>query len=558
MGRGSKSCRRLNEHGSVGEPCGGLSEGPADLAAVMRNAEEILRNSRETLAKARGVEKALWDEVMWEEVMRMDEQWASTLIETAPYAVITMGVNGVITGWNTQAERIFGWSGAEALGRRMTETILPLRHREFFERILRRFAGKGEGDFWNKESEIVALHRDGREFPAEMALSQEQYPDGWSLNLFLHDISERKRKQEALQRSEEHLGLLLDATPQAIYSIDYAGICTFCNQSCATLLGYKSAEDLLGRDMRKLAHHSRPDGAPYGAEEFPILRPFENGEAAHLSGEVAWHADGYSIPVDYWSSPIRKGEAVVGAVVTLVDTRETAEAANRGRKDFMSNMSHEIRTPMNGIIGMTTLALDTKLTSEQRYYLTTALDSAESLMKIVDDVFDFSALQADELELTSAGFDLKMTLDAALAAVAARADKKNLKLGRELGPGVPRTVVGDSVRLQQILVNLLGNGIKFTDRGELRLRVEKPSSEDEEAMLHFSVRDTGVGVPAEKRQTIFQAFTQADSSSARRYGGTGLGLTIAAQLVAMMGGRIWMESEVGKGSTVHFTVRLDF
>jgi PAS domain S-box-containing protein len=476
-----------------------------------------------------------------------------------------MSEDGVITGWNTQAERIFGWSGAEALGRRMTETILPLRHREFFEPILRRFAGKGEGDFWNKESEIVALHRDGREFPAEMAVSQEQYPDGWSLNLFLHDISERKRKEEALARSEEHLGLLLDATPQAIYSIDHAGICTFCNQACATLLGYKGADDLLGQDMHKLAHHTRPDGAAYPAEECAIFRPLETGEAVHVSGEVVWHADGNSIPVDYWSSPIRKGEVVLGAVVTLVvitdDIRETAEVANRNKREFMSNMSHEIRTPMNGIIGMTTLALDTKLTSEQRYYLTTALDSAESLMKIVNDVFDFSALEADELELTSAGFDLQMTLDAALAAVAGPADKKHLKLSRELGPGIPRTVVGDSVRLQQILVNLLSNGIKFTERGEVQLRVEKASSEapgqDGDAMLHFSVRDTGIGVSAEKRQTIFQAFTQGDGSSTRRYGGTGLGLTIAAQLVAMMGGMIRMESEVGKGSTVHFTVRLD-
>ena len=257
----------------------------------------------------------------------MDEQWAQTIIENAPYAVISMDEQGVITDWNTHAERIFGWSSEEALGRRMTETILPLRHREFFERILRRFAGKGEGQFWNKESEIVALHRDGREFPAEMAVSQEQYPDGWTLNLFLHDISERKRKEEALARSEEHLSLLLDATPQAIYSIDHAGICTFCNQSCARLLGYRSAEDLLGQDMHKLVHHTRPDGAPYASEECQIFRPLENGQAVHVSGEVVWGADGNSIPVDYWSSPIRNGEVVVGAVVTL----ESMEAANRAR-----------------------------------------------------------------------------------------------------------------------------------------------------------------------------------------------------------------------------------
>jgi PAS domain S-box-containing protein len=530
----------------MAESGGGSSGGPEDLASVMRNAAEILRNARETLARARAVEEAIW----------MDEHWAQNMIETAPYAVVTMDAEGVITGWNAQAETIFGWPTEEALGRRMTETILPQRHREFFDRSLRLFVEKGEGQFWNQRGEIVALFRDGREFPAEMAVSQEKYPDGWSFTLFLHDISERKRKEEALARSEDHLGSVLDAVPQAVYSIDHAGICTYCNQACIRLLGYKGAEELLGQDMHKLAHHTRVDGTPYAAKDCAIFRPFEKGEPAHVSEEVVWHADGGSISVEYWSSPIRKGAVLTGAVVTLLEKRETVEFAT-AKSEFMSNMSHEIRTPMNGVIGMTVLALETNLTPEQRYYLATALDSAESLMKIVDDVRDFSALKDGELTLSSVEFDLEKILGAAVAELEGPAGKKNLKLGWELGPGVPPKVAGDPVRLQQVLVNLLNNGVKFTEKGEVHVRVQKASGQDEGTMLHFSVRDTGVGVAPEKRRMIFQAYAQADGSSTRRYTGTGLGLAIVTQLVALMGGRVWMESEVGKGSVFHFTTQMD-
>jgi len=384
------------------------------------------------------------------------------------------------------------------------------------------------------------------------------------------EVGVRARAETALRESSDLVRLLLDSIPEGIYGIDTEGNCTFCNPSCLRILGHQRSEELLGRDMHAVLHHSRQDGTPYPVEQCHIYEAFRRGRGTHIDDEVLWRRDGTSFPAEYWSYPMLRDGNVIGTVVTFVDitqrkhaelvlreARETAEAGSRAKSEFLANMSHEIRTPMNGIIGMTELALDTELNHEQRGYLNLVKSSSESLLVLLNDILDFSKIEAGKLDMEIIEFSLRDCLDDAIKVLSIRAHEKGLELASHMLRDVPDALRGDPTRLRQIVTNLIGNAIKFTSQGEVVIRVETQHEGGGQTTLHFSVRDTGLGIPVEKQATIFEAFTQADNSTTRKYGGTGLGLSISLRLVEKMNGRMWLESQPDRGSTFHFTARFE-
>ncbi|MDE3180821.1 MAG: PAS domain S-box protein, partial [Acidobacteriota bacterium] len=389
----------------------------------------------------------------------------------------------------------------------------------------------------------------------------------------VEDISTRKRAEAALAESEEQFRLVLESTAEAIIGIDLSGTLMFANPATLRLLGYSDLTEVLGKNAHTLMHHSHADGRPYPIEECSIYR-FPGGVAGvHSDTEVFWRADESCFPVEYTAYPMFKEAQRIGAVVTFMDittrkeaeaalvkAKEAAEATSRSKSEFLANMSHEIRTPMNGIVGVTELLLETELTPLQREYLDMVKTSAESLTFIINDILDFSKIEARKLSTESIDFNLRDCVEETVRSVALRAAEKDLELTCRIQPCLPETVAGDPGRLRQILLNLLGNAVKFTPSGEVDLSVDRwdePGGRGANGhFLHFQVHDTGIGIPTEKQSLVFESFVQADSSSTRRYGGTGLGLTIASHLAGMMGGSMWLESEPGKGSTFHFTVHL--
>jgi PAS domain S-box-containing protein len=380
------------------------------------------------------------------------------------------------------------------------------------------------------------------------------------------EVKERMRAEETLLEERQVLRALIDNVPDYMYVKDLDCRFVVANNSVARQMGAKSPEELMGKtDFDFYPRHLAE--AFYKDEQ----RVMHSGQAEVNREETGLDPQGNASYVMTTQVPLRDkngrvtGLAGIGTDIThlkkiqaeMQEARETAEAANKAKSEFLANMSHEIRTPLNGVMGMTDLALETELTAEQRDYLETVKTSGDSLLTVINDILDFSKIEAGKLDLEAIDFNLRESLETTMKTLALRADEKGLELLCEVAPEIPEVVRGDSARLRQIVVNLVGNAIKFTDAGEVAVRVQVESKQGAEYICRFTVADTGIGIPADKRETVFDPFSQADSSTTRKYGGTGLGLTISMRLVKMMGGRMWVESEVGRGTEFHFTVRLE-
>ncbi len=364
------------------------------------------------------------------------------------------------------------------------------------------------------------------------------------------DVTERTESEQSVRRLSRQNELILHSAAEGICGLDPSGRITFSNPAAARITGW-SVEEMIGTDLRAAFHDVELNGS------------------ASSSVESFRRRDGSSFPVEYVSTPIIEDGRSLGEVVLFRDiterrqaerelyrAKEAAEAANRAKSDFLANMSHEIRTPMNGVLGMTELALQTDLTSEQKEQLEMVKSSADSLLTVINDILDFSKIEAGKLDVDEVEFTIRDCVVGAIGQLALSAEQKGLELLCDIAEDTPEFAIGDPARIRQILVNLVGNAIKFTERGQILVTMAVKSRDEETITLQAGVRDTGMGVPESKLRLIFERFTQADSSTTRKFGGTGLGLTITSRLVSMMGGRIWVESQDGAGSHFQFTLNL--
>ena len=364
-----------------------------------------------------------------------------------------------------------------------------------------------------------------------------------------------------LERRERMLITTLSSISDFAYVFDRDGRFVYVNQPLLDLWGI-TLQEAEGKNFFDLKY---PDELATLLLQ-QIQEVFD--KTTRITGETPYTSpDGVRGDYEYIFSPVFEADGAVESVVgitrditsrkreteALAVAKNAAEAANRAKSEFLANMSHEIRTPMNAVIGMTDLVLDTDLTAEQNENLAIVKSSADSLLAVINDILDFSRIEAGKLELDPIDFSLRDAIGDTAKALAWKAHQQGLELIVDVSAGIPQTVRGDPGRLRQILINLLGNAIKFTPHGEVVLRVVGEPATTPGVMLHFAVIDTGIGIAPDRQQRVFEAFTQADGSTTRAYGGTGLGLTISSRLVQLMGGRVWVESEAGKGSTFHFT-----
>ena len=470
-----------------------------------------------------------------EDKLQKSEERFKELYESAPVGYQEYDVEGRITNVNQTGLEMLGYTHQEMDGEFMWK--FNVEEEIVHQQILAKLSGTLPP---GRNLEWTYRRKDGATFPVliEDRLIRDEKGEIKGIRCTVQDVTERKRAEHKVRSERAKLSAMISVMEEGVVFADAENVITEVNDYFCRFVG-KNREEILGKRIQDF--HSGD-----------LLRRLSDTIASFRTGResiprVIQRRIGAAEVIMRMQCIFRDGqyEGVllnVFDVTELVQARRLAEEATRAKSDFLANMSHEIRTPMNGIIGMTELALGTDLTREQREYLGMVKISAESLLSLINDILDFSKIEAGKMELEEIDFDLRSTLENAADVLALRAHEKGLELTCHITPDVPTALAGDPARLRQILVNLAGNAIKFTDEGEVVIRVGIEEESKEGVVLHFRVSDTGIGIPPDKVGSIFESFTQVDGSTTRKYGGTGLGLTISRQVVEMMGGRIWVES----------------
>ncbi len=499
-------------------------------AAVFFLAGVLLRREQSTQDKLRGA-------LALSEVLNV----------SLPGAVAVIDVSATVRRWN---QNFLGYPASEMLGAGIMRLVAPESLNDVQRTMKAAFEnGTSEGEAWlvAKGGAKVYCYLKGVRFIFENA------PCVLAVAI---DVSKMKRAEEQIRLQSA----ALECAANGIVITDTHGTIQWVNPGFTRLTGY-SFEEAAGQNPRILKSGEQDESFYRNLWQTILAGNVWSGEIKNLNKDVQPYIEEMTIsPVRSVTGEITNFVAIKQNITErkrieaeLLRAKDLAEVANRAKSEFVANMSHEIRTPMNGIIGMTELALDTHLTEEQHEYLSTVKQSAEALLNVINDVLDFSKIEAGRLDLEETAFSLEELLGETMKALALRAHEKSLELQFEMSEEIPPLLAGDPLRLRQVLINLVSNAIKFAERGKIAVTAELENATGQNVVVHFQVRDTGVGIAADKLAHIFQPFSQADSSTTRKHGGTGLGLTISARIVEMMHGRIWVDSVPGKGSTFHFT-----
>ena len=492
--------------------------------------------------------------------LRTQTEQVRSLVAAIEDPLVTVDLEGRIDYFNAAAESLTGFSSEEVRGRDFGELV---RQDDGAPSSVRRAMDEGEPV---RVPEAALLRRDGSPICVASSASPLRGEDGSLIGglAIMRDITDRIKAEKRLRESEEQYRVLVETVQEGIAFVgaDEGGTINYCNEAYAKILGF-TAEELIGRSFFEFVD----EGQGEVARRQRVLRLQGVGSTYEITVTAA---DGAKKVLSATGTPITNPDGSYGgAVQSIVDVTErkryeedlqraraAAEEASRAKSEFLANMSHEVRTPMNGVIGMTELLLGTPLDREQRDYAQTIKVSGENLLVIINDILDFSKIEAGQMQTEITDLDPRGVVEDVAALVAEQAHQKGLELASLVDPEVPAKLRGDPVRIRQVLTNLVGNAVKFTDSGEVVVRASLVGEDDISTTVRFEVRDTGVGIPPEKQRGIFESFSQADSSTTRRYGGTGLGLTISRLLVGLMGGRIWVESEPGVGSSFFFELPL--